>query len=324
MMGRWQGGRERLFKDDRDYSRFLEQLEERIDNYGIRLYLFCLMANHYHLLLETPEGNLSRFMQSLATAYTVYYNLRHQRHGHLLDGRFKAKVVSGDEYLLRLSRYVHQNPVWVGDWKDKPIPERIEHLRRYRWSSYPGYVGQKQQFAFVDEGPILAMIGGRPAAQRRGYAQFVENGLAGSDEELMAALHASATGIGDEDFLRGLEARRAAKVRGWRRKEDVSFRRMVQALEAPVVLEVVSEVLGVKERVFHERRRNSPLRGVAAKSLVAYASLTQRAVAELLDMGTGSAVSAQMGRLSERLQHDRKLANKLKEINQRLDQERSC
>jgi REP element-mobilizing transposase RayT len=71
MIGNWRDGRERLFVDQREYLRFLERLEERVADFGIRLYMFCLMSNHYHLVLETPEANLSRFQQSLATAYTA-------------------------------------------------------------------------------------------------------------------------------------------------------------------------------------------------------------------------------------------------------------
>ena len=167
MIGNWRDGRDRLFRDSGDYGRFLDRLGERIDDFGIRLYLFCLMSNHYHLVLETPEGNLSRFMQSLTTAYTVYYNLRHKRHGHLLDGRFKAKVVSGDDYLLQLTRYVHQNPVWVADWRRKPLSEQIRHLRGYRWSSYGGYIGEAKPWNFVDEGPVRALMGRGKRAQRR-------------------------------------------------------------------------------------------------------------------------------------------------------------
>ena len=115
----------RLFVDDADRVRFLDRLAERVEQYRIRLYLYCLMVNHFHVVYETPEGNGSKFMQSLLTAYTVYYNLRHRRHGHLLDGRYKAKLVEGDEYLLALSRYVHLNPVQVGPIKGRPIEERI-------------------------------------------------------------------------------------------------------------------------------------------------------------------------------------------------------
>jgi len=97
MRGSWRQARDRLFRDERDTQRFVERLSKGVADFGIRLHLFTLMSNHYHLVLETPAGNLSRFMQSLSTAYTVYFNQRHRRHGHLLDGRYKAKLVSGDD-----------------------------------------------------------------------------------------------------------------------------------------------------------------------------------------------------------------------------------
>ena len=77
-------GKNRIFEDDRDRERFLERLAGSVETYRARLYLFCLMSNHVHLLIETPSGNLSRFMQSLETGYTVYYNLRHKSSGHVL------------------------------------------------------------------------------------------------------------------------------------------------------------------------------------------------------------------------------------------------
>ena len=131
MIGDGQLDRSRLFVDDHDRKHFTDCLADRVEQYNIRLYLFACMTNHFHLVFETPEGNCGKFMQALSTAYTVYYNLRHHRHGHLLDGRYKAKLVDGDEYLLALSRYVHLNPVQIVTLKDKPIGERIEALRSY-------------------------------------------------------------------------------------------------------------------------------------------------------------------------------------------------
>ena len=81
MVGSWRTEKTYLFKDDADRERFLDQLAERIEQYNIRLYLFVCMTNHFHLVFETPEGNCSKFMQSLSTAYTVYYNLRRSHHG---------------------------------------------------------------------------------------------------------------------------------------------------------------------------------------------------------------------------------------------------
>ena len=86
-------GRGLIFMDDADRRRFMENLDWAVGQDGIRLYLYCLMPNHLHLLVETPQGNLSRFMHRLQTAYTLYFNLRHDRTGHLVQGRYGAVLV---------------------------------------------------------------------------------------------------------------------------------------------------------------------------------------------------------------------------------------
>jgi len=133
--------RGRLFQVDQDQERYLFYLAESLQRYDVRLYLFCLMRNHVHLVLETPRGNISQFMQRFHTAYTVWFNRRHQRSGHLFEGRFGASLVTEDEYILKLSRYVHLNPVFVSAYAEKTRRERLLHLRSYAWSSYPSYAG---------------------------------------------------------------------------------------------------------------------------------------------------------------------------------------
>jgi putative transposase len=123
--------RRRIFVDDADRRRFLERLESTSNDCGIRLFLYCLMFNHAHFLLETPAANLGQFMHRLQTAYTVYFNLRHSRAGHLMQGRYGARLVEGDDYLLKLSRYVHLNPVFVGKWRNASLAERRQALRNY-------------------------------------------------------------------------------------------------------------------------------------------------------------------------------------------------
>ena len=149
------------------------------------------MSNHFDLLLETPKGNLSQFMQSLNTAYTIYYNRRHRRHGHVLDGRFKAKLVDKDEYLLKLSRYIHLNPVATAWWKKRPIADQRRRLRSYVWSSYAAYGGLKKSYGFLDTRPVMALtaVYGRPGP--KGYREYVECGLSRKDEELEEVLRDS-------------------------------------------------------------------------------------------------------------------------------------
>ena len=160
--------RKPIFTRDGDRHRFLKSLRERVFDYEIRLYLYCLMFNHGHLLVEPPCANLPEFMESLLTSYAVYFNLSHGQVGHLTQGRYGARLVEGNEYLLRLSRYIHLNPVFTNCWRRRPLAERLERLRRYQWSSYPAYAGLVAPDEFVDYGPILAMVGGSPTAFRGG------------------------------------------------------------------------------------------------------------------------------------------------------------
>ncbi len=152
---------------------FWTPLEKRIELYGVRLHQDVLMANHFHLVLETPQPNCSAFMQSLLTSYTGYFNLRHNRHGHLFDGRYKAKPVQGDEYLLSLSRYVHLNPVRVGPLQT--VDERRKVLSAFYWSSYLQYIGRRKKLPFVTFAPTLSLVSGRNAVRR--YREYVEQGL---------------------------------------------------------------------------------------------------------------------------------------------------
>ena len=99
--------RKDIFKNERDFERFLTYLETAVQRYKAVIHVYCLMSNHYHLLLETPMGNLSQIIRHINGAYTTYYNTKWQRAGHLFQGRYKAILVEADEYAGELSRYIH-------------------------------------------------------------------------------------------------------------------------------------------------------------------------------------------------------------------------
>jgi REP element-mobilizing transposase RayT len=132
-----------ILTDDSERNRLLERLAERVESFNIRLYLFVPMTNHLHLVFESPRANPCGFMQSLLTAYSVYFNLRHGRHGHVTERQYQAKLVEGDRYLLNLTRYVHLNPVFTKQTVKLPEQKRIELLRGYRWCSYQNYIGRR-------------------------------------------------------------------------------------------------------------------------------------------------------------------------------------
>ena len=258
MLGDAQVDNSLLFRDDADRRRFLDRLADQVEQHRIRLFLFVCMTNHFHLVFETPEANCSVFMQSLLTAYTVYYNLRYGRHGHLLDGRFKARLVEGDEYLRALSRYVHLNPVQVGTLKDEPIGERVAALRTYPWSSYPGYIDSRKSLGFVEYGPLLSEMHGRKCDWPKRYQKFVETGLAESDEDFKAALKLSPHSIGSDNFRTWINELYQNRLEKHARPEDASLRHMAAPLTAANVLAILGNVFEADVGDFNRRQHRSP------------------------------------------------------------------
>jgi len=133
--------RRAIYREDADRQRFLETTEEMVEQFGLVIHAFCLMPNHYHLLLRTPRANLSAAAAWLQTSYSIWFNRRHHRRGHLFQGRYKAHLVEADAYARELVTYIHLNPVRPKD-KCKPVPaDRKRELAQYRWSSHRAYAG---------------------------------------------------------------------------------------------------------------------------------------------------------------------------------------
>ncbi len=306
-----------LFRDDRDRERFLTQLSERIELFNIRLYAFCLMDSHWHLEMETPVGNLGRFMQSLITAYTVYYNLRHDRRGHLTQGRYGAKLVGGTDYILSLSRYIHLNPVRTGAFAEIPALERIQYLRNFQWSSFGSYIGWRRSDEFITHEPILALFKGSSAKQRKAYRKFVEDGVDEHDIPFRTALKASALSVGNDAFRQLAQAKYQEMARS-KTREDVSFRQVRMAISPEQVLRVVSNAMEVDVGMLKQQHRNSFLRGIAARMLCQYAGMTQRAAARELGIKSGSAIGQQIRKVAGALHNDSKLGQQLQIIEAQL------
>jgi len=162
-------GRQAIFADDTDRERFLGVLTSVVSRYHVLCHAYCLMGNHYHLLLETPEANLSRAMRQLNGVYSQAFNRRHRRPGHVLAGRFQAQVVDKDAYLRAVCRYIVLNPVRAG---------LVTHPGQWVWSSYGATAGERPAPAFLTVDWVLSLgdTSVRAATERR-YRQFVEAGL---------------------------------------------------------------------------------------------------------------------------------------------------
>jgi len=189
-----------IFKDNKDRKRFLNILAESLKVFRVEVHCYILMSNHFHFILKTLEANLGRFMQRFNTAYITYYNLRHQRSGHLYQGRYKALLVEADEYLLELSRYIHLNPVRVEKYRSFSIEEKARLLKGYRWSSLPGYIGLRERDDFMHYDMVLGYMGGDTKAGRAWYRDFVLQGLEDELRNPLQEARANAI-LGSDNFV---------------------------------------------------------------------------------------------------------------------------
>ena len=287
-----------LFHDDADRARLLAALADRIPGHDIRLYLYALMPNHVHLMVETPRANISAFMGSLLTSYATYFNRRHRRAGHLTQNRYMSVAVQGDTHLLRLSRYIHLNPVRVNPLLSEPLDVRLEQLRAYRWSSYRAYAGLADPESYVDYPPLWALTPGRGRNPRTRYRHYVESGVAETDEAFQALVNRARLGIGSDAFVEELEQRYR---RGAQRvnAEDVAFRRPARRVEPEAIIREVCRSFQIAPPELAKRRLEDGIKPVAAALLTQAAGLTQREAAGYLGLTTGAAVCQLLKRLRQ-------------------------
>lgn len=158
--------RKKIFISDYDYEKFLEYIKAAKEKFKFHLYAYCLMGNHYHLLLKITQPNLSKIMQYINTSYTIYYNVKRKRSGHLFQGRFKSILVEEDSYFTELTRYIHLNPVRA---------KMVDNPEKYRWSSCNAYLTNKAD-EVIDKDRIKELL----TMDNVRYRQFVQEGIKNS------------------------------------------------------------------------------------------------------------------------------------------------
>ncbi len=163
VMNRGRRGDE-VFTEVRDYKAFIDLLKEIGEDYKVKVSAYCLMSNHYHLLVQTPDSNISRAMRHLNGVYTQRYNRVHHCDGQLFRGRYKSILVEADSYLLELLRYIHRNPLEAN---------LVDHLQKYNWSSHKGYLSKAKKWDWLYKSFPLSLFSKDHSESIRLYKRFV-------------------------------------------------------------------------------------------------------------------------------------------------------
>ncbi len=270
-----------IFKCRRDREKFLTYLQSSVERYGARIHGYCLMTNHYHLLMETPDGNLSQIMRHINGAYTTYYNVKRKRFGHLFQGRYKAIIVEADEYALELSRYMHLNPVRAA---------MVTKPQDYEWSSYRCYTGLSGTPDWLSRNLILDHFG---APDQEGkYRRFVESLIGETYETPFKAVVAS-TLLGSPGFVTAVSEQHVGHL---------SANRNVPAVKQLSMQRTVEEVIEAVKRAVGEE--GSLWRKISIHLCHRYSGMKLRDIGEKFGL-SDAAVSVTSKRLLELATKDR-------------------
>jgi len=183
-----------IFKNDRDRSAFLDILAQVNNRYHWLCHACCLMENHYHLVIETPDGNLSSGMRQLNGVYTQFFNQHHKRTGHLFQGRYKAILIQKDNHLLEVCRYVVLNPVRAG---------MVDHPKEWKWSSYRATAGLGKQPSWLTTDWVFGQFGTRRERAEKEYRRFIRWGM--DTEPIWEGVKGHLI-LGEDEFVAGLSA----------------------------------------------------------------------------------------------------------------------
>ncbi|MDT8375163.1 MAG: transposase [Mariprofundaceae bacterium] len=256
--------RDDIYLADGDREMFLDTLAHVVERFGWICHAYCLMGNHYHLMIETPQANLSRGMRQLNGIYTQRFNRKHQRVGHVFQGRFKSIVVDKDAYLLELSRYIVRNPVAAG---------MVADVTDWVWSSYRATAGEVPSPKFINVDWLLSQFGGTKAKAKAAYVSFVRKEETGSPWEELNGPDI----LGNDEFRGGLQQQKTASER-----EIPKRKRILRHLPLNEIASAEKdESIWIRE-AYREH-------GYTMQAIAEYAGLHHSTVSRLITKGDGDA-----------------------------------
>ncbi len=295
-----------IYDNNKHREIFLNLLSEAFEKFGLVIHGYCLMDNHYHLLVQTPYGNLSRAMRHINGVYTQRYNQNKKTDGPLFRGRYKAILIEGDSYLLQVSRYIHLNPL------EARIAKKIES---YRWSSYKNYIALEACPIWLQTNKILSIMSHQKSTET--YWQFVMDGI---DEETRIFYSKKnlpiyfGTKEKKQELLKNLKPKQIQAA--------ITDYRLLEALPSLTeVLVYCSKYFNrsVDELTLVQRGKNNMVRHLA---IYACRKWTQATLAEIGQMFGGisiNGVSNAIARTNDKIARDATMLNLFKGLSDQFD-----
>ncbi|MFA6013352.1 MAG: transposase [Desulfobacteraceae bacterium] len=292
-----------IFKDKDDYLMFLEKLSDSLEVYNVSLLGYVCMTNHFHLLVMTPSGNLSSFMRHFNIAYTSSFNRRHNRSGHLYQGRYKSYLVDADSYLKEVSRYIHLNPVRIKKNSEMDMNQRITILNGFVYSSFAGYSNMKKRDGFIHYNTVLDYFGGDTKAGRTAYRQFVYQGLT---HEIASPLEIGKGNgiIGSEEFITRVKDKYLVKIDPESHREQPHLKEIRSAFTPEKLIDAFCTLTGNDRNDICRRCINSIERSMLMELLYRFCNIKQPEIGRYLGNIDYSAVSISRKRLRLKMEKD--------------------
>ena len=271
--------REKIFASSKDYEIFIDVLREAVEMWNLKVAAYCLMSNHYHLLLHTPDGNISRCMRHINGVYTQRYNRRHRKDGQLFRGRYKAVTVDGDSYLLEVLRYIHRNPLQAN---------LVKNLDDFKWSSHAGYASRAKKWDWLYKDFMLSMFSGKIGQAKKAYIEFISQKESEEITNFYSKKNLSSV-LGDDDFKEWIKE----KFQDLRFHREIPESRVL-APDPENIIDAVSRSFKIKKELLVKSKRgmeNLP-RDTAVYFLRMYSTETLAGVGRYFNISNYSTVSS--------------------------------
>ncbi|MGD8664642.1 MAG: transposase [Desulfobacterales bacterium] len=294
-----------LFVDKADYQQFVDLLKETADLFNVNVAAYCLMPTHYHLMVQTPDANLSRCMRHINGVYTQRYNVGHGCDGTLFRGRYKSILVDADSYVLQLIRYIHRNPLKSG---------RVKRLDQYVWSSHKGYLSKAKKWNWLYKHFVLQILTAQKSDQIKVYKQFMKQE---QDEDFVRTLDGKnpPSMLGSDKFVSRIKNRFFKKKKN---KEVPASKEL--APDSETIISEVSRYYEIKPAILKAVRRGveNEARDVAIHLIRSMRAEPLMRIGAVFGLNRHSSVSSAVMRIKRKLQKDKTFKSRLEYIENKI------